>query len=88
MSIKETRLSRLLLQLIPHSQKTNLLAITPKTYQTSPLTLSIQEIKMKFSVAILTGLLISCASAYRIDVWDKPDFQGTQRAYVCGPLHS
>lgn len=40
---------------------------------------------MKFSIAILTGLLVSCASAYRIDVWDKTDFQGTQRAYVCVP---
>lgn len=73
-----------LLQLIAQSQK--LISLPQhQTYQTSPLKLSIEEIGMKFSVAILTGWLISCASAYCIDVWNNPDFQGTKSLRLWSP---
>lgn len=40
---------------------------------------------MKFSAALFTGLLATSATAFRMDVWQNKNYQGTQRAYVSPP---
>jgi hypothetical protein len=38
---------------------------------------------MKLSAVLLTGLMASAVSAYRIDLWSQSNYQGVQRSYVC-----
>jgi hypothetical protein len=38
---------------------------------------------MKVSAVVLTGLMASAASAYRLDVHSEYNFLGTQKTYVC-----